>query len=49
LNIYQNNYTFEIVYQDPNKNLSKEDVEPIRQSVVAIAHKKFQAQLVGKI
>lgn len=49
LNIYQNNYTFEIVYQALNKNLSKEDVEPIRQNVVATAHKKFQAQLVGKI
>jgi len=49
LNIYQNNYTFEIIYQDKNKNLSNEDVEPIRQSVVATAEKKFQAQLVGKI
>lgn len=49
LNIYQNNYTFEIVYQAHNKNLSNEDVEPIRQSVVATAQKKFQAQLVGKI
>lgn len=49
LNIYQNNYTFEIIYQAKNKNLSKEDVEPIRQSVVATAAKKFQAKLVGKI
>lgn len=49
LNIYKNNYTFTIIYQDQNKNLSNEDVEPIRQSVVAVAEKKFQAQLVGKI
>jgi phenylalanyl-tRNA synthetase beta chain len=49
LDIYQNNYTFEIIYQDKNNNLSKEDVEPIRQQVVATAQKKFQARLVGKI
>lgn len=48
-NIYQNNYTFDIIYQDSNKNLSTEDVEPIRQQVVNLAKKKFQAQLVGKI
>jgi phenylalanyl-tRNA synthetase beta chain len=49
LNIYQNNYTFQIIYQDLKKNLSKEDVEPIRQKVVDLAQKKFQAQLVGEI
>jgi phenylalanyl-tRNA synthetase beta chain len=48
-NTYQNNFTFEIIYQDQNKNLSKEDVEPIRRQVVSLAKKKFQAQLVGKI
>ena len=49
LSIYQNNYTFQIIYQDSKKNLSKEDVEPIRQKVVDLAQKKFQAQLVGEI
>ncbi|NLG06202.1 MAG: phenylalanine--tRNA ligase subunit beta [Candidatus Pacebacteria bacterium] len=49
VNVYQDNYTFAIIYQDNNKNLSTEDVEPIRQQVVSLAKKKFQAQLVGKI
>lgn len=49
LNIYQNNYTFEIIYQNESQNLSNEDIEPIRQQVVDLAKKKFQAQLVGKI
>lgn len=49
LDLYQQNYTFELIYRDAKINLSNQDVEPIRQKVVAAAEKKFQAQLVGKV
>lgn len=49
VNIYQNNFTFSLLYQDPSSNLSNETVEPIRQKIVKMAKDEFQAQLVGQI
>jgi phenylalanyl-tRNA synthetase beta subunit len=47
--IYQNNFTFNFLFQDPTTNLSNETVEPIRQKIVRMAENEFQAQLVGQI
>ncbi len=49
LNIYQSNYSFSFIYQDDGVNISNEEVEPIRQSIVKIGKDEFKANLVGQI
>jgi phenylalanyl-tRNA synthetase beta chain len=46
---YQNNSTFAIEFWDPTKNLTKNDVAPIRSKIVNEVINKFSAQLVGQI
>lgn len=45
--IYEQNYSFSVIFQDPKENLSSEDVESIRQKMVQTASQKFAAKLVG--
>ena len=47
--VYQQNFTFEIKYQDPTDNLASEDLQPIRKKLVEQIEDKFQAKLVGQI
>lgn len=47
--IYNQNYSFEITYYDPEKNLSSEDVQPIRKSISQQLNTTFTAQLVGAV
>lgn len=49
LDIYQQNYSFRVVYQDQNENLSSETVKPIREKIVEAIAKSFDAKLVGEI
>lgn len=45
LDIYQNSRTFHIVYQDPERNLTSDDVKPIREKVMKIVSEKFKAEV----
>ncbi|MBD3279330.1 MAG: hypothetical protein GF390_01305 [Candidatus Pacebacteria bacterium] len=47
--IYQHNYTFRLKYWHPAKNLSKDDVSPVRKKLIKNLAKKFQADLVGEV
>lgn len=47
--VYQHNFTFTISYHNLDQNLTKEDVEPIRQQIMAVAADKYQASLVGSV
>jgi phenylalanyl-tRNA synthetase beta chain len=47
--IYQTNYTLTVEYWDPTKNLSSEEVKPIRQKIVAATKKQHQAKHIGKV
>lgn len=49
LGIYERNYSFRFVYQDPSVNISNETIEPIRQKIVQIGKDEFKASLVGQI
>lgn len=42
---YNENRTFHIVYQDPEKNLTNEDVAKIRRGIIDILKQKFNAQV----
>jgi len=45
--IYQQNYSFTLTYQDPNQNLEAKTVEVLRKKVVTTLASEYQAQLVG--
>ncbi len=47
--IYGQNFSFSIVYFDPEKNLTSEEVAPVRKKIVSTMEKKYTAQLVGKL
>jgi phenylalanyl-tRNA synthetase beta chain len=46
LDAYQNKRTFRIIYQDPKKNLSTEDVRPVREKLIQNIEKTFAVSLV---
>ncbi len=46
LDTYENKKTFRIKYQDPTKNLTKEDVTPIREKLYNSLITKFSAKIV---
>ncbi|MEA2056860.1 MAG: phenylalanine--tRNA ligase subunit beta [Patescibacteria group bacterium] len=46
---YQQNYTFTLCYQHPQKNLSTEDVQPVRKKVVATVKNNHDGELVGEL
>ncbi len=43
LDIYQNKKTFRIVYQSNEKNLTAEDITPIREKIISSLKKSFKA------
>lgn len=45
LDLYQDTRTFHIVYQDPNKNLTNEEVTKIREKIIKMAEEKFGARV----
>lgn len=47
--IYQHNYTFSIEYQDPQENITSEQVAPIRNTIVQLMADQFDATLVGNL
>jgi len=47
--IYHQNYTFTITYQHQDKQLSVEDIAPIRKSVVKKLATTYKAKLVGEL
>lgn len=49
LDIYEQNYSFSFIFQDPLVNISNEEVEPIRQKLVKVGQDEFKINLVGKI
>jgi phenylalanyl-tRNA synthetase beta chain len=49
LDIYESNYSFSFIFQDSSFNISSEEVEPIRQSIVKIGKDEFKASLVGQV
>lgn len=46
--VYKLNYSFAITYHDPNKNISSEDLKPVRKQIVRELE-KHQAILVGTL
>ncbi len=49
LDVYQQNFTFQIHYQDPVKNLASADLTSLRKKVVKQIEATFQAKLVGEV
>lgn len=49
VDIYQQNFTFQINYQHPENNLASEELQPLRKKVIDKVEAEFQAKLVGKI
>ncbi len=47
--VYQQNYTFTVQYQDELNNLTNEIVTPIRQELVKVVEDRFKAKLVGQV
>lgn len=47
--MYKHNATFSITYLDPTQNLSTQDVEPVRKSIVQLLEKQFHTTLVGNL
>lgn len=45
LDMYENNRTFHITYLHPKKNLTNEDIVPIREKLIALAEEKFSATI----
>ena len=47
--VFQQNYTFTVQYQDELNNLTNEIVTPIRQELVKVVEDQFKAKLVGQV
>lgn len=47
--IYEQNYSFTLEYLDKQKNLSSEEIAPVRKKIVSTLEKEFGAKLVGKL
>jgi phenylalanyl-tRNA synthetase beta chain len=47
--VYKNNHTFDLEYWNKKKNLSSNDIKPIREKIVNKIETKYSAKLVGKI
>ncbi len=48
-NQYNENFSFTITYHDDAKNISAEDVEPIRKQVAQVLNSIYKAKLVGEV
>jgi phenylalanyl-tRNA synthetase beta subunit len=47
LDSYQDTRTFHITYQSKTGNLTAEDIKPIREKILKMLSKKYQASLKG--
>lgn len=47
--MYQDNITLTITYHDPEQNVTRDQVEPLRRELVTTMHRQYQAQLVGQV
>src|SRR5260221_1248190 len=45
VDMYENTRTFHIVYQDKSKNLTTEDIAPVREKIIKELEKKFSAKI----
>lgn len=45
LDVHKNTRTLHVTYQDPTRNLTSADIQPIREKLIATARKKFEATL----
>lgn len=45
LDVYHDKKTFRIVYQSEEKNLTSEDITPVREKIIAALEKQFKAEL----
>jgi len=48
-NQYNEKYSLTIQYHDNAKNISAEDVEPIRKQVAQVLNSIYKAKLVGEV
>jgi len=48
-NKYNQNYSFAITYHDDAKNISTDEVEPIRKQVALVLNSIYKAKLVGEV
>lgn len=46
LDVYEDKKTFRVYYQDPTKNLTNEDVKPIREEILEALQTKLKAEIV---
>lgn len=49
LDVHQNTRTFHVTYQDPKRNLTGEEIIPIRNNLIKIAQAKFGVVLKNRI
>lgn len=47
--VYGQNVTFRFIYNDPKRNISVEEIEPIRKDVVEKVAQAWEGKLVGKL
>lgn len=47
--LYKNNASFSLTYWDKTRNLSSEEIEPLRKKVVESVESEYAAKLVGKV
>ncbi len=45
LDVYQNKKTFRIIFQDQRKNLTNEEIAPIRKKILSLLESKFKAKI----
>lgn len=45
LDVYESTRTLHVTYQDPGKNLTTEEIEPVRKTIIALAKEKFGVTL----
>ena len=47
LDVHENSRTFHMTYLDPKRNLTNEDILPIRKKITSLVEKKFSATIKG--
>jgi phenylalanyl-tRNA synthetase beta chain len=46
---YKRNFTFALYYQNPDRNISTEELQPIREKVAETVEKQYAGELVGQV
>lgn len=47
--VYEQNHSLTIVYHDPDRHLTVEEISPIRKRVIELVEKQWDAKLVGRV